>query len=61
MREVKTGNVHSSVNHLSKLFSLRTGWPKSADDLGAALLGFDRLEDVVKFDVSGVGRLLCSR
>lgn len=56
--EVETGNVHTSINHVDELLDLVASWSEGADDLGAAHLGLDALEDVVEFDGVGVSRSL---
>jgi hypothetical protein len=53
--EVEARDVHTGVNHFGELLDLVAGWSKRADDLGAALLALDVLEDVVELDVVGVG------
>lgn len=53
--EVEAGDVHTGINHLHELLNLVAGWAEGTDDLGAAEVGVDGLEDVLELDVLGVG------
>jgi len=46
MREVKAGNVHSSIDHFHKHVNLTAGWAEGADNFCSALGDVDGLEDV---------------
>lgn len=52
MREVETGNIHASVEHLDKHVDVPAGRSECANDLGLAGLRIDGLENVVEADVA---------
>jgi hypothetical protein len=53
--EVEASDVHTGVDHLDELLNLVAGWAEGANNLGAAEVGVDGLEDVLELDVLGVG------
>lgn len=48
MREVQSGNVKSSIEHLYKHFSVPAGWSESANDLGLSGFSLGFGEDLVE-------------
>mgnify|MGYP006259916137 CR=1 FL=1 len=52
VREVETGDVHASVEHLDEHLSVPAGGSERADDLGLALAELDVLEDVLELDAA---------
>lgn len=46
MGEVKTGDVHASIDHLDKRVNVPAGGTHGANDLGLAQIGIDVFEDV---------------
>ena len=55
MREVKTGNVHASVEHLDEHLDVPTGGSESANDLGLALIEVNLLKNVLESNTTAVG------
>ena len=54
VREVESGDVHASVEHLDEHVSVPTGGSKCADDLGLAHVEVDLLEDVLEANATGI-------
>ena len=52
--EVKTGNVHTGVEHLDEHVNIPAGWSKGADDLGLTHGKVDLLENVRELDAARV-------
>lgn len=50
VREVKSGNVHASVEHLDEHVGVPAGGSEGANDLGLPLAKVDLLEDVLEAD-----------
>ena len=48
VREVETGDVHASIEHLDEHVGVPAGWSECADDLGLAHVEVDSLEDVLE-------------
>ena len=46
MREVKTGDVHASIDHLYERVNVPAGGTHGANDLGLAKVGINVFEDV---------------
>ena len=55
MREVETGNVHASVEHLYEHVDVPASGSERADNLCLTLVEIDCLKDVLEADVAGVG------